>query len=126
VYEQRCQVCHRAAGRGLQVGPDLVTVKTKGREALLTAVLDPNKEVAAQYIVHTLTTKAGDIYTGMISEDTAQTVTLLLAGGLTQSIQRKEVQTTSSEGKSMMPEGLEAGLDVQSLADLLTFIETLP
>jgi len=126
VYEQRCQACHRAAGRGLQVGPDLVTVKNKGREALLTAILDPNKEVAAQYIVHTITTKGGDIYTGIISEDTTHGVTLLQGGGVPQSIPRREIKGSSSEGKSMMPEGLEAGLEVQSLADLLTFIETLP
>jgi putative membrane-bound dehydrogenase-like protein len=126
VYEQRCQVCHRAAGRGLQVGPDLVTVKTKGRDALLTAILDPNKEVAAQYIVHTVTTKGGDIYTGIITEDTAQAMTLLQAGGASQSVPRKDIKGSTSEGKSMMPEGLEGGLAVQALADLLTFIETLP
>ena len=126
VYEQRCQACHRAAGRGLQVGPDLVTVKSKGREALLSAILDPNKEVAAQYIVHTVTTQNGDIYTGIISEDTTRGVTLLQGGGVPQTIPRREIKGSSSEGKSMMPEGLEAGLEVQSLADLLTFIETLP
>ncbi len=125
VYDQRCQACHRAAGRGVQVGPDLVTVKTKGREALLTAILDPNKEVAAQYIVHTVTTKGGDVYTGIISEDTAQSVTLLQAGGVAQHVPRRDIKGSSSEGKSMMPEGLEGGLDVQSFADLLTFIETL-
>ncbi len=126
VYEARCQVCHRAADRGVQVGPDLVTVKNKGREALLTAVLDPNKEVATQYIVHTLTTKAGDIYTGMISEDTSRAVTLLMGGGVKQTVARKDIKGSSSEGKSMMPEGLEAGLDPQAMADLLTFIESLP
>jgi putative membrane-bound dehydrogenase-like protein len=126
VYDTRCQGCHRAAGRGVQVGPDLLTVKSKGREALLTAILDPHKEVASQYIVHTITTKGGEIYTGMISEDTAQAVTLLQGGVLPQSIARKDIKGSSSEGKSMMPEGLEAGLEVQSLADLLTFIETLP
>ena len=126
VYDARCQGCHRAAGRGLQVGPDLLTVKGKGREALLTAILEPNKEVASQYIVHTITTKAGDIYTGMIAEDTAQAVTLLQGASVPQNIQRKDIKGSSSEGKSMMPEGLEAGLELQSVADLLTFIETLP
>jgi putative membrane-bound dehydrogenase-like protein len=126
VYDARCQGCHRAAGRGLQVGPDLLTVKGKGREALLTAILEPNKEVASQYIVHTITTKAGDIYTGMIAEDTAQAVMLLQGGSVPQNIQRKDIKGSSSEGKSMMPEGLEAGLELQSVADLLTFIETLP
>jgi len=35
------------------------------------------------------------------------------------------VTGSSSEGRSLMPEGLEAGLTTQDMADLLTFIETL-
>ena len=53
-------------------------------------------------------------------------MTLLQGGGIPQNIQRRDIKGSSSEGKSMMPEGLEAGLEPQSLADLLTFIENLP
>ena len=38
---------------------------------------------------------------------------------------RTNVKGSSSSGKSLMPEGLEAGLSVQDMADLLTFIEEL-
>lgn len=124
-YLQRCLACHRAAGQGLQVGPDLITVKTKGRDALLTAILDPTKEVAAQYILYTVTTKDGGTYTGFISEDNATSVTLKMAGGAEQKIERSTIRGTTSSGQSLMPEGLETGLTVQDMADLLSFIEEL-
>src|SRR5439155_22965554 len=39
VYEQRCISCHRAAGEGNAVGPDLVSVRNAGKEKLLLNIL---------------------------------------------------------------------------------------
>ncbi|MEY4132411.1 MAG: hypothetical protein RL592_469, partial [Verrucomicrobiota bacterium] len=125
IYQRACVVCHRAAGQGMEVGPDLVTVKNKGRSALLTAILDPNKEVAAQYMSFLVQTRAGDALLGVIAEDTATQLTLKMPGGITKTILRADVIGSSSEGRSLMPEGLEGGLSTQDMADLLTFIETL-
>ena len=125
IYQRACVVCHRAAGQGMEVGPDLVTVKNKGRAALLTAILDPNKEVAAQYMSFLVQTRAGDAFLGVIAEDTATQLTLKMPGGITKTILRADVVGSSSEGRSLMPEGLEGGLSTQDMADLLTFIETL-
>jgi putative membrane-bound dehydrogenase-like protein len=125
-FIQRCITCHRAVGQGFAVGPDLITVKTKGREALLTAILEPSKEVAAQYILYTVTTKAGETLGGVIAEDNATGMTLRMPGGISRTLARSEIKGSSSGGTSLMPEGLEAGLSVQDMADLLTFIENLP
>ncbi len=124
-YLARCIACHRAAGQGFQVGPDLITVKTKGREALLTAILDPNKEVASQYIAYVVNTKDGQTLTGIVSKDDASSLTIRSLGGVEQNIPRSNIQGSSSDGHSLMPEGLETGLEVQGMADLLTFIEEL-
>jgi putative membrane-bound dehydrogenase-like protein len=124
-FDTRCAVCHRVSGTGNEVGPDLVTVKNKGREALLSAILDPNKEVAAQYIVYNVTTKSGDSFTGIVTDDSASSMTLKMAGGITQKIERSHIQGTSSAGQSLMPEGIEGGMSVADMADLLSFIEAL-
>jgi putative heme-binding domain-containing protein len=125
VFQRACVVCHRAGGQGMEVGPDLLTVKNKGRAALLTGILDPNKEVAAQYMTFLVQTRAGESYLGVITEDTATQLTLKMPGGVSKTILRADVIGSSSEGRSLMPEGLEGGLTTQDLADLLTFIETL-
>ena len=125
VYQRSCLICHRAAGQGMEVGPDLLTVKNKGRSALLEAILHPNKEVAAQYMTFQVQTRSGETYLGMISEDTATQLTLRMPGGISKTILRAEVAGSSSEGRSLMPDGLEGGLSIQDMADLLTFIESL-
>lgn len=125
IYQRACVVCHRAAGQGMDVGPELITVKNKGRSALLTAIVDPNKEVAAQYMSFEVRTRSGEAYLGIIAEDTATQLTLRMPGGATKTILRADVLGSSSEGRSLMPEGLETGLTTQDMADLLTFIETL-
>jgi putative heme-binding domain-containing protein len=125
VFQRACVICHRAGGQGMEVGPDLLTVKNKGRAALLTGILDPNKEVAAQYMTFLVQTRAGESYLGVITEDTATQLTLKMPGGVSKTILRADVIGSSSEGRSLMPEGLEGGLTTQDLADLLTFIETL-
>ena len=124
-YAARCIACHRANGQGIQVGPDLVTVKTKGREALLTAILEPHKEVAPQFIAYTVNTKDGQTFTGIVTKDDASSMTLKLMGGAEMTIQRSNIKGSSSSGQSLMPEGIEAGLDVQGMADLLDFIEAV-
>ena len=125
VYQRACVVCHRAGGQGMEVGPDLLTVKNKGRAALLTAILEPNKEIAAQYMSFLVRTRAGESYLGVIAEDTATQLTLRMPGGVSKTILRADVTGSSSDGRSLMPEGLEGGLTTQDMADLLTFIETL-
>ena len=124
-YQSRCFICHRAAGLGTALGPDLITVKSKGRAALLTAILEPHKEVASQYIAYTVNTKAGQTLQGIITKDDARSLTLKMLGGVEVNIPRATIKGSSSTGQSLMPEGLEAGLDVQGMADLLTFIEEL-
>ncbi len=125
IYTTRCQFCHQAGGEGIAVGPDLITVKTKGREALLTAILEPHKEVAPQYIAYDVTTKDGNTFTGVITRDDVSGLGLKIMGGAEVNLPRANVRGSTSAGRSLMPEGLEAGLTVQDMANLLSFIEEL-
>jgi putative heme-binding domain-containing protein len=126
VFLQRCIACHRAAGQGIQVGPDFVTVKTKGKEALMTAILDPHKEVAPQFIAYTVNTKDGQTLAGIVTKDDASSMTLKMMGGAEINLPRSNIKGSSSSGQSLMPEGIEAGMTVQDMADLLEFIEKAP
>jgi putative heme-binding domain-containing protein len=124
-FTQRCFACHKAKGVGIEVGPDLVTVKTRGREGILTAILEPHKEVAAQYIAYTVQTKDGLTALGIIADDNASSLTLKMMGGIQTTYQRSQLKGTSSSGQSLMPEGIEQGMSPQDMADLLAFIEAL-
>ena len=107
------------------MGPDLVTVKNRGRAGILDAIINPNREVAAQYAVFEVRTKDGGSRAGIIVDDNATSLTLRMPGGAESRVSRSDVAGTSSTGRSLMPEGLETGLTPADMADLLTYPETL-
>lgn len=121
-YEQRCVSCHRFENEGHAVGPDLVTFATAGRESLLTNILDPNREVAPRYQAYTISTKEGDTIIGTIVRESTIEVTIRQPFGIERTVIRKNVTKMQSLGTSLMPAGLEAGMAVQEMANLLAFI----
>jgi putative heme-binding domain-containing protein len=124
VYEERCISCHRLAGEGHAVGPDLVTVKNTGKEKLMVNILDPNREVRPDYVSYIVETDDGESLVGLIANETSTSVTVRQAYGKEDVVSRSRIHRMRSQGQSLMPEGLEAGLAPQGLADLLEFIET--
>ena len=127
VYAARCISCHRtsaAATEGNAVGPDFVTVKNAGREKLLFNILDPNREVAQQYVAYLIETKDGQDVLGILASDTPAGVTVRQAYGKETVIPRANIKRMTSQGKSLMPEGLEAEMKPSDLADLMAFIES--
>jgi putative heme-binding domain-containing protein len=123
VFEQRCIICHRAGENGVEVGPNMLTVKSRGRDGLLTAIVDPHREVAPAYVAYTVNTKEGATFQALITRDDASGLTLRLMGGIDVTLARSAIAGSSSEGRSLMPEGLESGLTVPAMADLLTYLE---
>ena len=123
LYESRCISCHRAAGEGNAVGPDFVTVKNAGGEKLLLNILDPNREVAPQYVAYLVETKDGQSLLGILASDTPAALTVRQAYGRETVVPRANIKRMTSQGKSLMPEGLEEGLKPQDVADLIGFIE---
>jgi putative membrane-bound dehydrogenase-like protein len=124
IYEERCISCHRAGGEGASLGPDFVTVKNTGKEKILTNLIDPNAEVRPEFVAYAVDTKDDESLLGLVVHESATSVTLRQAYGKETVIPRANISKMTSQGHSMMPEGLEAGLSLQDMADLLEFIST--
>ena len=122
IYEARCLSCHRSGGQGFALGPDFVTVKTTGKEKLLTNLIDPNREVRPEFTAYVVETKDDESLVGLVVNETATSVTLRQAYGKETVIPRANISKMQSQGVSLMPEGLEAGLAAQDMADLLEYI----
>jgi putative heme-binding domain-containing protein len=125
LYEQRCISCHRGAGEGHSVGPDLVSVRNSGKEKLLLNILDPSREVAPQYVSYLIETRDGQSVLGILASDTPASLTVRQAYSKETVIARSQIKRMRSDGKSLMPDGLEAGLTPQDLADLIAFVESV-
>ena len=124
LYQERCFSCHKLGGEGHALGPDLVTVKNSGKEKLLVNILDPNREVRPEYISYLVETRGEDSLIGLVQNETAASIALRQAYGKEDIIPRATIIKMQSQGQSIMPEGLEAGMTTQDLADLLEYIET--
>ena len=124
IYTERCFSCHRSSGEGFALGPDFVTVKTTGKEKLLTNIIDPNAEVRPEFVSYVVETKDDQSLLGLLVNQTATSVTLRQAYGKQDVIPRANITTLQSQAQSVMPEGLEAGLTPQAMADLLEYIST--
>ena len=122
VFTKRCAVCHRLRGAGHEVGPNLASLTDYSPTSLLTAILDPNRAVEAKFLDYVAVTSSGLSYTGMLVNETGNSVTLLGQEGKQQTILRTELDALQATGKSLMPEGMEKDLNAQDLADVIAFL----
>jgi putative heme-binding domain-containing protein len=122
IFTKTCATCHRFQGVGEEVGPDLASLGDKSPEALLTAILDPNRAVEARYIAYIAVTKAGVSYNGLLASETGNSVTIVSQDGKKHTILRTELEALSSTDKSAMPEGLEKDLKPQDVADVIAHL----
>ncbi|MFM8335787.1 MAG: HEAT repeat domain-containing protein, partial [Opitutaceae bacterium] len=122
LFESRCAVCHRHAGVGLPFGPDLGGGASGGKERLLASIVDPNREVAPEFFLHAVDLKDGGTVAGIVKNETGTTLTLLQVGGVERTIARASIARRHTQRQSLMPEGLEGGLNLQDMADLIEFI----
>jgi putative membrane-bound dehydrogenase-like protein len=126
VFEKRCATCHRWGDRGQEVGPDLAALTDRLPGTMLVSIFDPNRAVEAKYVSYTATTQQGLSHTGVLAQESDTSITLVKADGKREALLRTELEELTSNGKSLMPEGLESELSEQDVADLLTFLSGSP
>ena len=66
---------------------------------------------------------SGRVYTGMLTAQTASSITLKREANKSDTILRGNIDEMASTGKSLMPEGLEKKIDQQAMADLIAFLQ---
>jgi putative heme-binding domain-containing protein len=123
VFQKNCTTCHRIAGLGVDVGPDISDTRTKTPDALLVDILIPNQAIDSNYINYMVTTKSGKVITGIIAAETAASITLRRAENQTDSVLRQDIDDIQSTGVSLMPDGLEKTISIPDMADLLSFLK---
>jgi putative heme-binding domain-containing protein len=122
IFGRACLQCHAMQGRGNAVGPNIYSVASQPKETLLVSVLDPSRQVTPDYVSYTLTTTDGETMNGLITAESASSVTLRRPNIADATIQRSQIRELKADGKSLMPDGLEQGLTEQDVANLLEFI----
>jgi putative heme-binding domain-containing protein len=126
LFQKTCAVCHRLENVGHEIGPNLATIRNRGKQTIVLNMLDPNREVNPEYLNYVVALKDGRTQTGMIRGETSTGLTLLRAENQTTSLLRSDIEEIRSTGQSLMPEGMEKQVDVEGMADLLAYLMSLP
>ncbi|MEN9665755.1 MAG: hypothetical protein RLZZ326_2118 [Planctomycetota bacterium] len=122
IFKKQCVGCHRVEGEGRETGPALTAVQARGPEAMLLAILDPNREVLPAYHAHAAIDTNGRVVTGVVTAQSGGSVTLRTADGVDVTLPRDDLETFTNTKRSLMPEGFEKTIDARGMADLLAYL----
>ncbi|MEZ4989921.1 MAG: c-type cytochrome [Saprospiraceae bacterium] len=123
VFTNVCSSCHRYGELGAAVGPVLTEISRKSKATLLHEIIDPNAAVDTRYLNQQIRTDDGNIYQGIIDWESDTEIKLLMMGGQEVNLRKAAIEEWTSTGHSLMPEGLESGMTVEDMADLLAFLQ---
>jgi putative heme-binding domain-containing protein len=68
-------------------------------------------------------TRSGQTHVGIVHAENSRQVVLRQQGGREIVVERKDIESLTSLGSSLMMEGLENSLNQQQMADLLAFLQ---
>jgi putative membrane-bound dehydrogenase-like protein len=124
VAKSQCLRCHGLEGNGGKIGPDLTGLhKNMTTGKWLESILDPSREIKANFETYVLVTTGGQVYSGLKIVDDGKRYVLRDAQGRDLTIPRDDVEELVPGKTSIMPEGLAANLSLQELLDLTAFLK---
>lgn len=125
LFEDRCTICHAPTPPLLPIGPDLSSIGSRTLSELAQAILDPNALVEPSHRAFFIDTQDDEAFTGILRGETDEVLELLEVGGTTLIVPLVNTKSIRASNLSLMPEGLEAGLSPQDLANLLAYLKAL-
>ncbi|MGL6096158.1 MAG: DUF7133 domain-containing protein, partial [Fimbriiglobus sp.] len=126
VFDNQCAKCHKFDGRGNDVGPPL---DGAGRdiEYLLANVIDPNRVIGSPYFQRIVKTEDGRVEQGLLAAEDDKSITLKVENGVLKRFEKADLDgPVKVVEKSMMPEGLTAGMSAQDFRDLVRYVMAHP
>jgi putative heme-binding domain-containing protein len=108
--------------KGGNVGPDLTPYQRGNLDTLLTSVVQPSVEIREGFEYVTLVTTDGRILSGFVTDQDTQIVTLRVKADEDIRVERKDVESISPVGRSLMPDGLLEGMTDQQLRDFFAYL----
>ena len=121
-----CVACHTVKASEPPKGPFLGNIaETYKRRELAEAILLPNKTIAQGFVTNIFTMKDGSVQMGFVTQEAADKVVIRNIAAQEITLDPKLITNRDKNDKSLMPEGLAAGLTVADLASMLDYLEAL-
>jgi putative membrane-bound dehydrogenase-like protein len=123
VFDRECKACHKVGQQGFALGPDLTGSPSSDGASLLANILDPNANVLPNYVQYLVVDQNGRNYSGIITTETATSLTLRRGAGAEDTILRAQIAEMNNTGLSLMPEGFERTIAPPEMTDLVAFLQ---
>ncbi len=121
-----CSACHRVGQEGGTLGPDLTEIgRVRAGRDLLEAVVFPSASFAQGYETYAIVTTDGEVISGVVSAEDAESMTLRGADLSRVRIERHEVAAMERQSASLMPQGLDQLLKRDEMRHLLAYLKSL-
>lgn len=121
-----CSKCHRVAGEGGLVGPDLTTIgRSRARRDLLESVVFPSATFARGFAPYMVATEEGKTYSGIILGEGSSSLKLGLDHENSATVPNASIVDIRSSDTSIMPADIHRTLTLAQLADLLAYLQSL-
>jgi putative heme-binding domain-containing protein len=121
-----CIACHKVAGQGGDIGPDLsVLGSAVPAPQIIESILWPNRLVKEGFAATRVVTTEGQIFTGYKLKETADEVQLRdINTREVRRIPREDIEDTTDVG-SVMPAGLTIGMTDAEFRDMIRYLAGL-
>ena len=121
-----CATCHKVAGMGREIGPDLSLVgSVYKRPDLIVSIHEPGRTIALGFEQVAVETKGGETFVGALRQETADALTVVGVDGAPHVVKKADVKTKTDLHTSLMPPGLTMSLKPEDFVDLLAYLESL-
>ena len=123
-FNENCARCHKVAGRGGSLGPDLSGITARrSQEALRASVRDPNALIGRGYKPVNLVSKDNQLILGTVKSEDAFTLQIMNSNQQLQAFAKSDLRQISRDTESLMPAFSSRDLSDRELVDILHFLQ---
>lgn len=121
LFEKNCANCHRLFGSGGAIGPDITGSQRSNLDYVLENLIDPSAAVSKDYQMEVVLTDSGRVVTGMVIDESDQSLTIQTANEKLV-VPLSEIEQRTLSKVSMMPEGVLQQLSNEQVRDLIGYL----
>jgi putative heme-binding domain-containing protein len=126
LFTSQCAGCHRVAGRGGRLGPDLTRIGVaRSRAALVREIRTPSEWMPPTYETVTLVTKDGQRIRGTKKNEDAFSIQIMDTRERIQGYLKPDLKDVIYEKESLMPAFGPGRLNDSDMTDLVSYLSSL-
>jgi putative heme-binding domain-containing protein len=128
IFTKVCMECHTLFGIGAKIGPELTDLKLpdgrlkrSDRDFLITNIVDPSAEIAAEYRPSVVTLTTGQVLIGIVKEANPKVIALQTATKVVP-VKQEDVEDFQVSKISLMPTELLKTFDDHEVRSLIAYL----